>query len=191
MAQSAGYSKNPLKINPFWEKASAKPLLEWSKWAAILEMAVFAKGGIEIRKLLRNKTELVEPAVPTYEAKITGETEARRKNRDVTNQEKRVGGESRVRKAREKGVLCISFAWDEPDEKICGYLFLCLGAEGQRQVQQMKPNLELHTFTTKNFMTILVDIFVATRILNSNDTTLSVENRRKKQKALNIPRGLS
>ena len=48
MAQPAGYSKNSLNNNPFWEKASAEPPLEWSQWAAILEIAVFAKDGIEV-----------------------------------------------------------------------------------------------------------------------------------------------
>ena len=38
MAQPAGYSKNSLNNNPFWEKASAEPPLEWSQWAAILEI---------------------------------------------------------------------------------------------------------------------------------------------------------
>ena len=61
MAQSTGYSKNPLNINPYWEKASVEPPLEWSKWAAILELAVFAKDGIEIRNLLRASPLLVEP----------------------------------------------------------------------------------------------------------------------------------
>ena len=55
MAQPAGYSKNLLNINPFWEKASSEPPLEWSKWAAIFEMAVFAKDGIEVRNLQRNR----------------------------------------------------------------------------------------------------------------------------------------
>ena len=66
MEQSAGYSKNPLNINPIWERASAEPPLEWSKWAAILVMAVFAKDGIEIRSLLRARPTLVEPAEPVY-----------------------------------------------------------------------------------------------------------------------------
>ena len=94
-----------MKINPFWEKASAEPPLEWSKWAAILEMAVFAKAGIEVRNLLRIKPTLFEPAKPIYQVQITGETEAQNKNRDVRNQEKRVGFENLVQKAREKGVL--------------------------------------------------------------------------------------
>ena len=165
MAHLSGYSKNPLNINPFWEKASAEPLLEWSKWAAILEMAVFAKHGIEIRSLLRAKPPLVESSEPIYELEVTGETEAQRKNRDVRNQEKRVGWENHVIKAREKGVLCNSFRWDEADAKVRSYLFFCFGAEGKRQIQQKRPNLQLHTVTMQEFMTTLEDIFITTRII--------------------------
>ena len=53
MAQSAGSTKNRLSINSFCEKASAEPPLEWSKWVALVELAVFAKDGIEILNLLR------------------------------------------------------------------------------------------------------------------------------------------
>ena len=73
MAQPAGYSKNPQNINPFWDKASAEPPLKCSKWAAILEMAVFAKDGIEIQNLLRAKPPQVEPSEPAYDFEITGE----------------------------------------------------------------------------------------------------------------------
>ena len=165
MAQPAGYSKNPLNIKTFWEKASAEPPLEWSKWAAIMEMAVFAKDGIEIRNLLRARPTLVEPAEPVFELEITGEDDAQRKNREVRNQEKRVGWENHVTKAREKGVLCNSFRWDEADAKVRSYIFLCLGAEGQRQLQQKQPNLELHTVSTQEMMTTLEDIFITTRII--------------------------
>ena len=165
MAQPAGFSKNPLNINPFCERASAEPPLEWTKWAAILEMAVFAKDGIEIRNILRTRPQLVEPSEPVYEVEITGETEAQRKNREVRNQEKRKGWENQVIKAREKGVLCNSFRWDEADAKVRSYLFLCLGAEGQRQIQQKRTNLQLHTVSTQQFMNVLVDIFVTTRII--------------------------
>ena len=159
MAQPAEYSKNSLNINPFWEKASAEPPLEWSKWAAIMEMVIFAKDGIGVRP------HLIEPAEPVYELEITGETEAQRKIREVRNQEKRGGWESHVIKAREKGVLCNSFNWDEADAKVRSYIFLCLGAEGQQQIQQKRPNLELHTVSTQELMTTLEDIFVTTRII--------------------------
>ena len=118
MVQPPGFLKNPLNINPFWERASAEPPLEWTKWAEILEMAVFVKDGIEIQNLLRTSPQLIEPFKPVYEVEITGETEAQRKNREVRNQEKRVGWENHVIKVREKGVLCNSFRWDEADAKV-------------------------------------------------------------------------
>ena len=157
--------KNPLNINPFWERASAESPLEWRKWAARLEMAVFAKDGIEIRNLLRAKPQLADPVEPVYEIEIQGKSDAQRKNREVRNQEKRVGWENHVIKAREKGVLCNSYSWDEADARVRSYLFLCLGAEGQRQVQQQRPNMVLHNVTTQEFMTALEDIFVTNRIV--------------------------
>ena len=83
MAQSAGFTKNPLNIDPFWERASAETPLEWTKWVGKLEMAVFAKDEIEIRNLLRAKPPLVEPTEPIYEIEIVGKTEKQKKNRDV------------------------------------------------------------------------------------------------------------
>ena len=118
MAQQSGFLKNPPYINPFWERASAKPPLEWTKWAAILEMAVFAKDGIEIRNLLRALPQLVKLFEPVYEVDITGEMDTQRKKCEVRNQEKKVGWENHVIKAREKGVHCNSFRWDEADAKV-------------------------------------------------------------------------
>ena len=128
-------------------------------------MPVFAKDGIEIRNLLRARPTLVEPAEPVYELEIQGETDAQRINREVLNQEKQAGWDNHIIKARERGVLCNSYRWDEADARVRSYLFLCLGAEGQRQVQQKRPNLFLHNVTKQEFMTILKDIFVTNRIV--------------------------
>ena len=89
-------------------------------------MAVFAKNGNEKRNWLRARPTLVEPAEPVYAVEITGETEAQRKNREVRNQEKVVGWENHVIKAREKGVLCNSYRWDKADARVRSYIFLCL-----------------------------------------------------------------
>ena len=43
------------------------------------------------------------------------------------------------------------------------YIFLCLGAEIQRQVQQKQTGLDLHTVTTRDLITTLEDIIVTTR----------------------------
>ena len=97
------------------------------------------------------------------EGEINGETVAHRKYREVRNREKRVGSENHVVKAREKKFLCNSFRWDEADAKVRNYLFLCLGAEGQRQTQQKQPGFVLHAMTTRELITTLEDIFVTTR----------------------------
>ena len=71
-------------------------------------MAIFAKDGMEVQNLVRARPALVEPPEPVYELEITGETEAQRNNREVRNQEKRVGWENHVINAREKGVTVTS-----------------------------------------------------------------------------------
>ena len=142
-----------MNLYPFCEKASAESPLEWSKWAAILEVGMFAKNEIEVRNLLRNKPELVEAAEPMSKVKITGETYAQKKNCDFRNQEKRVGWKNREQKARKKGVLCNSFSWDEVDAKVRSNFFHALAQRGNdRQFQQKRPILDLHTVTTKDFM---------------------------------------
>ena len=67
--------------------------------------------------------------------------------------------------SREKGNLCYSFRWDEADAKVRSYIFLCLEAEGQRQVQQKRPGFDLHTVTTRKLITTREDISVKTRIV--------------------------
>ena len=55
----------------------------------MMEMIVFAKDGIEVKVLPRTKPPMLEPIEPIYEAEITGESEAqKRNNRDIRNQEK-------------------------------------------------------------------------------------------------------
>ena len=83
----------------------------------------------------------------------------------VRNQEKRLGWENHVSKAREKGDLHNSFRWDEADAKFRSYIFLCLGAEGQRQVEQKRPGLDFYTVTTRDLIITLEDIFVTIRIV--------------------------
>ena len=105
MAQSAGLAKIPLSINSFREKASAEPPLEWSKWVALVELAVFTKDGIEIQNLLREKPPITVPTEPILETEIQGENDAQQRNRDVRNQEKRVDWENRCQK-QETRALC-------------------------------------------------------------------------------------
>ena len=78
---------------------------------------MLAKDGIQVRNLLRDKPELVDPPEPILEVEIPEETDAQ-KNRELKNQEKRVEWENRCQKARERGALCKSVAWDKANAKV-------------------------------------------------------------------------
>ena len=67
----------------------------------------------------------------------------KKRNRDIKNQEKRVIWENNVKKSRDKGVLCNNVPWDDADNKVRCYIFLYLGSEGQRQLQQKRPRLDI------------------------------------------------
>ena len=109
---------------------SAKLPLAWSKWAAILEMAVTAKYEIEVSNSLRTQPPLVEPSEPIYEVKITGEMKTLKKKRDVRNQEKRVDWENTVIKAREKRYYVIHFVGTMQMQKYVVILFYVLVPKG-------------------------------------------------------------
>ena len=79
MVQPAGYKK-PLNILHFWQKASTEPPPEWSKRVAMIELAAFAKHGIEVRNLPRTKSPIIDPTKPRYEIEITGETEEQKRS---------------------------------------------------------------------------------------------------------------
>ena len=63
----------------------------------------------------------------------------------MKNQEKRVIWENYVKKSRDKGVLGNNVPWDDADNKVRCYMFLYLGSEGQRQLQQKRPRLDIQT----------------------------------------------
>ena len=106
MAQPGGFSKNPLKINPFWKKSSAELPFERSKWAELHEMAVFAKDRIEVRNLLKAKLALFVPAESILEVEITGGTEAQKKKRDVKTQRSKSVWKTAIKKP-EKTASCL------------------------------------------------------------------------------------
>ena len=68
-------------------------------------------------------------------------------------------------------------------------MFLCLGAEGQRQVQQKQPDLDLHMVTTRNLITTLEDFYLLQpEFWRLKDITSFVESKRKR-KSGTIPSG--
>ena len=85
MAQSA-VQKNPLNIEPYWQKTSANPPTPWERWATLVEIAVYARDGITLLDLDGDKAteeELVLPPEPVYE--VAAET----RNREIRNAERK------------------------------------------------------------------------------------------------------
>ena len=69
MAQSA-VQKNPLNIEPFWQKPSANPPTPWERWATLVEIAVYARDGITLLDLNADKPTdegIQLPPEPNYE----------------------------------------------------------------------------------------------------------------------------
>ena len=52
MAQSATKERALLGIEPFWEKPTLEPPLQWDRWQVMLKLAIMAKEGISIDTLL-------------------------------------------------------------------------------------------------------------------------------------------
>ena len=60
----------------------------------MMQTAVFAKNGNEVKVVPRAKPPIIEPTEPTYETEINGETEAQKRNRDIKNQAKKSVGKT-------------------------------------------------------------------------------------------------
>ena len=52
MAQSVTKERAILGIEPFWEKPTLEPVLQWDRWQIMLKLAIMAKEGISIDILL-------------------------------------------------------------------------------------------------------------------------------------------
>ena len=91
MAQSA-VQKNPLNIEPFWQKPSAHPPTPWERWATLVEIAVHACDGITLLDLDDDKPteeEIMLPLEPIYEDAHENELAAERRNRENRSAERK------------------------------------------------------------------------------------------------------
>ena len=158
-----------------------EPPLECSKLVALVKLAVFAKDGLEIRKLLYEKPEITLPTEPILDVETQRGIDAQRRNRDVRNQEKNVDWENWSQKARNKGVMCNSVNRDEADARMRSYLFLCLGMEGQRQVQQKRPGLNLQKTTTRQLKQVWEGIFITHRVIAFDRYNFICRKQRKNE----------
>ena len=76
----------------------------------MIEMAVLAKNGIELRNRVHSRPPNIEPTEPIYEPEINDETEVEKRKRDIRNHEKKFNWENHTARVRERGALCNNFS---------------------------------------------------------------------------------
>ena len=79
--------------------------------------------------------------------------------------------------------MCNSVVWDEPDARIRTYFFLCLGTEGQRQLQQKKTGPNIQATSKRELKQVLDDIFITQRVI-AFDTYNFIYRKQRKNKTL-------
>ena len=90
MAQSAlkGSGKSPLGIQPFWEKATLEPPLQWEYWRTQLKLAILAQEGIVVDILLADTPEhVILPPEPAYEDAVENPTAQSKRDRRTRNEQ--------------------------------------------------------------------------------------------------------
>ena len=71
MAESATKERAILGIEPFWEKPTLEPPLQWDRWQVMLKLAIMAKEGISIDTLLDDLPDKVTlPPEPIHEEDV-------------------------------------------------------------------------------------------------------------------------
>ena len=99
MALSATQKRNPLGIEPFWEKPSADPPLKWEKWQMQAKLALHRKENIALDIFLEPKPESVQlPLEPIYENTITGSSAQLERERQARNAQLKMNWENRCQK---------------------------------------------------------------------------------------------
>ena len=107
MAQSATQKRNPLGIDPFWDKLSADPPLKWEKWQMQAKLALLVKENITLDTLLEPKPETVQlPLEPNYEDTLTGSLAQSERERLARKAQSKMNWENRCQRQLERGVMC-------------------------------------------------------------------------------------
>ena len=156
MAQPA-ITKKPLGISPFWQKASADPPVEWGK----MESAIIL--GYNCQRPNRFIKTTPKPSGTWIRISHKGETNVQIRDRNLRNQEKKVTWKNQCAQLDRLGPTVDGVPWDEADIKCRSYIYLCLGAEGQRRISQYYSDLRIQETTTRDFWARLTRLFVKER----------------------------
>ena len=145
MAQSAAKSKKtPLHVDAFLEKPTATPPLTWDKWKQQWKLALPAKEGTQLERLLNDPpaTETYPPE-PTYEEPVEIHTQATERDRKVRKKQLKVNWQNGCKKVDEIGILCGDKPWGICEPKSISLLYLSIGTEGRRIFKSKHPHFQI------------------------------------------------
>ena len=80
--------------------------------------------------------------------------------------------------------MCNSVFWDEADARVRSFFFLCLGTEGQRQVQQKRPWLNIQTTTIRALEQVLSDTFITQKVIAFERYNFICREKKRKNETL-------
>ena len=164
MAQSATKERALLGIEPFWEKSTLEPPLQWDRWQIMLKLAIMAKEVISIDILLEDPPDKVTlPPEPIYEDDIENSTAQSERDRRIRNEKLKNTWLNRCQKIELVGILCGEKPWKYCDSKAVSLTYLSLGMEGKRIFGSLEPCIQIDRVTTKVFWECLDRVFTNQR----------------------------
>ena len=164
MAQSATKERALLGIEPFWEKPTLEPPLQWDRWQVMLKLAIMAKEGISIDTLLDYPPDKVTlPPEPIYEEDVQNSTAQSERDRRTRNEQLKNSWLNRCQKAELVGILCGEKPWKYCDSKAVSLTYLSLGVEGRRIFGSQEPSIQIDRVTMKVLWECLDEVFTKQR----------------------------
>ena len=163
MAQSAT-KRTPPGIDPFWDKPTPDPPLNWKKWRVQYKLALLAKENIILDTLLCPKPEMVElPLEPIYKETIVGASAQSERERNAQNAQQKMNWQKKCQRLIEVGIMCGDNPWSLADRKTISFLYLSIGIEGRRILNCKNPHIMIDTLATIDFWKIVEEAFIRPR----------------------------
>ena len=147
--QPAFHKRTPLVIEFFYEKPSSDPPLKWEKWRTQLKLALLVKENITLHTLVGLQTENVQlPRKPIYDDTIQGSSAQSEWERKARNTHPEKNGENLCQRQIEIGIMCEDKPWNQGDRKTVSMIYLSIGTEGRRRINNsLNPHLVIDTLT--------------------------------------------
>ena len=179
MAQSATKERALLGIEPFWEKPTLEPPLQWDRWQVMLKLALWLKKAYQsILFLTTPQTKLPYLHNPSMRRTFkTAQLKAR--DRRTRNEQLKNSWLNRCQKAELVGILCGEKPWKNCDSKAVSLTYLSLGVEGRRFFGSQEPSIQINRVTMKVLWECHDEVFIKQRNITFDRYTFLTRKQMK------------